>query len=92
MKWLLLTAIYFLPTIISGFNKRSNTITIFVGNLLLSWTVYFWFGSLVWAFCDTKNISDSINSDVNDQKSFTEENSFFLVDYVDPLIKWWKHL
>ncbi|MGV1016821.1 MAG: superinfection immunity protein [Fluviibacter phosphoraccumulans] len=89
--WLI--ALYFLPTIISLFNKRSSTFVIFVGNLLFSWTVIFWFGSLLWAFCDTKTIQLIDEEDEVDTPSPEKaKRSRNLNNYVDPLLQWWKHL
>ncbi len=47
LGFLLLLALYFLPTLI-GRNK-SNVGAIFVLNLLLGWTVIGWIVALVWA-------------------------------------------
>jgi hypothetical protein len=44
---LLLTLLYFLPSII-GHNKH-NAAAIFLLNLLLGWTVVGWFVAMVWA-------------------------------------------
>ncbi len=93
-RWLI--ALYFLPTIISLFNKRSSTFVIFLGNLLLSWTVIFWFGSLLWAFCDTKTIQPIDDEDEEDvvvtPSTAQAKGSRNLNNYVDPLLQWWKHL
>ena len=90
-NYLLIVTIYFLPSIISIFNPKSSFFVIFVGNLLFSWTVIFWFGSLLWAFCDTQTIqkSDELENEISasNDKNSRKRN---LVTYVEPLIKWWR--
>ena len=51
---LLVAAFYFLPTIIAGNRKKSNTGAIFVLNLFLGWSVIGWVVSLVWALSADK--------------------------------------
>jgi hypothetical protein len=98
-RWLI--ALYFLPTIISLFNKRSSTFVIFVGNLLFSWTVIFWFGSLLWAFCDTQTIQSEDEYEEADtpkpppkktEPKRAANRSGKLTQYVNPILHWWKHL
>ena len=45
----LVTAGYFLPSIIAGLSNHKNKIAIFVLNLLLGWTFLGWLGALVWS-------------------------------------------
>ena len=42
-------ALYFLPTIIAANRKKTNTVSIFVLNLFLGWSLVGWVVSLVWA-------------------------------------------
>lgn len=47
--FLILFAIYFLPSIIAVSKKKKNGVAIFVTNLLLGWTVLGWIISLIWS-------------------------------------------
>lgn len=52
-EWLLLillSPLYFLPTIIATARKNSNTIGIFLINFFLGWTLLGWIGAIIWAF------------------------------------------
>jgi len=51
--FIVLLAVYFLPTII-GYNKR-NAVAIFMLNLFLGWTFIGWVIALVWACTYDKN-------------------------------------
>jgi hypothetical protein len=42
--------IYFLPSIIAMVRKNTQTLAIFILNLILGWTGLGWVGALVWAF------------------------------------------
>jgi len=45
----LISAIYFLPTLIAFLRQHKNSLAIFLLNLLLGWTVLGWVVSLVWS-------------------------------------------
>jgi hypothetical protein len=45
----LISAIYFLPTLIAFLRQHKNSLAIFLLNLLLGWTVLGWVASLVWS-------------------------------------------
>ena len=47
--WLILGALYFVPTIISNVRQHHNSSAIFALNLLIGWTFIGWVGALVWA-------------------------------------------
>jgi hypothetical protein len=47
--FLIVAAIYFLPTIIAGVRGKRNTVAIFVLNFLLGWTFIAWVVALVWS-------------------------------------------
>ena len=49
---LLIFILYFLPTIISFFNKKCKSIPIFLVNLFWGWTIFVWFSMLIEAFSD----------------------------------------
>ena len=42
-------AVYFIPTFIAIARRQRNTLSIFILNLLLGWSVIGWVISLVWA-------------------------------------------
>jgi len=42
--------IYFLPSIIAMVRENTQTLAIFILNLILGWTGLGWVGALVWAF------------------------------------------
>lgn len=65
---------------------------IFVGNLCWSWTIFYWFGSLVWAFCDTKTEEPASEFEVEEETPSVKSPSGSLVTFVDPVIKWWKNI
>ena len=48
---LFLIALYVLPSIIAGLNKKKSTAGIIVLNLLTGWTFVGWVIALVWACC-----------------------------------------
>ena len=92
VDYLFIMLVYFLPSIISIFNPKSSFFVIFIGNLLFSWTVIFWFGSLVWAFCDTKTIqtnTDEYEDCLQDESQKGKRRG--LTQYVKPLLKWWRY-
>lgn len=45
-----LLGFYFLPTIIAYYRGSQYTLTIFIVNVILGWTVIGWFVFLIWAF------------------------------------------
>jgi hypothetical protein len=47
--------IYFLPSIIAMVRENTQTLAIFILNLILGWTILGWVGALVWAFVKQKN-------------------------------------
>lgn len=47
---LIFLAIYFLPTIIAGKNKKKNGAAIVIVNIFLGWTFIGWVVALAWAF------------------------------------------
>ncbi len=92
VDYLIIIAIYFLPSIISIFNPKSSFFVIFTGNLLLSWTVVYWFGSLIWAFCDTKTEQTNTHEDEHCPKGESQKcKRRGLTQYVKPLVKWWRY-
>lgn len=44
-----LVLVYFAPYIVARYNKKRNTVAIFVLNLFLGWTFLGWLLALVWA-------------------------------------------
>ena len=49
MELILLLILYLLPTIIAASRKHNDVRFIFMVNLILGWTLLFWFVPLVWA-------------------------------------------
>ena len=47
--WLVLLAIYFLPTIIAMVRNHTNKLAIIIVNVALGWTGIGWLGALIWA-------------------------------------------
>jgi len=47
--YILVTTLYFLPTIMAIVTKQHNVLSIFVINLFLGWTVVGWVLALSWA-------------------------------------------
>lgn len=43
-------ALYFLPTVVAGFRKKRNFVSIGLLNLFLGWTFIGWIIALIWAF------------------------------------------
>jgi hypothetical protein len=41
--------VYFVPTVIAGRRRHVHLLPIFVVNLVLGWTLFAWVGCLVWA-------------------------------------------
>ena len=41
--------VYFFPTVVAFYGKKSNRGAILVLNLLLGWTLLGWVGALIWA-------------------------------------------
>jgi len=50
--FLLLIALYFLPSVIAVIRNHRNRIPIILVNILLGWSFVGWVVSLVWAFTD----------------------------------------
>lgn len=48
--------IYFFPTFIARSRKHHNTVSIFVLNLLLGWSVIGWAVALAWAFSNPPRV------------------------------------
>lgn len=48
--FLLLAALYFLPTVIALKRRHANSKAIFALNLLAGWTVVGWIVAVVWSF------------------------------------------
>jgi len=53
---LIMTCIYFLPTIVAGLGKKRNVAGIAVLNLFLAWTMIGWVGALVWAVVEKEAV------------------------------------
>ena len=49
LVFLLLLALYFLPTIIALVTKKRNALAIFVLNFFLGWSLIGWVVALVWS-------------------------------------------
>ena len=51
LVWIMLIgfALYFVPTIVAHFNKKTNFAAIFILNIFLGWTLVGWVIALVWA-------------------------------------------
>ncbi|HEX78880.1 MAG TPA: superinfection immunity protein [Dehalococcoidia bacterium] len=49
LVFLLLLALYFLPTIIALVAKKRNTLAIFLLNFFLGWSFFGWVVALVWS-------------------------------------------
>lgn len=45
----LLAAFYLVPTLIAFLRKTDKLFFLFLVNALLGWTVFIWFGCLIWA-------------------------------------------
>lgn len=66
----LLLFLYFLPTVIAWFRRKSNTAAIFVLNLFLGWTFVGWIVSLVWAVTkDNKQQPIIVNTNVSNDRT-----------------------
>ena len=76
--YILLIALYFLPSII-GYNHR-NSGSIIILNLLLGWTLIGWIVALIWAISNDKKEIVVIHEN-NINKEYKSENS------TDELIK-----
>lgn len=46
----IVTALYFVPTIVAGMRKKRNLVSIGLLNFFLGWTVIGWIIALIWAF------------------------------------------
>lgn len=55
-------ALYFLPTLVASARGHSQTVAIFVLNLLLGWTIIGWVGAIVWAFTKTRKLESPSRS------------------------------
>jgi len=49
LTFILIGAVYFIPTIIANNKDKKNTQAIFLVNLLLGWTFIGWFVALIWS-------------------------------------------
>ncbi len=47
--FLLLIALYFVPTIVAFARKHKNAVAILILNIFLGWTGIGWIGALIWA-------------------------------------------
>ena len=54
--WLILFAVYLLPTIIACCRHCQSTLAIAVLNLLLGWTLILWIGASVWALVEKQHM------------------------------------
>ena len=55
IELLILTAMFFLPTIIA-FSRGHNALAIFLLNFFFGWTVIGWFWALIWAVTDRPRV------------------------------------
>ena len=53
-------AIYAIPIIIAKKRKCKDFIPIFILTLLAGWTVFFWFGALVWSLIGEPYVEDEL--------------------------------
>lgn len=56
---------YFLPTIIAFMRGHQSKLGIFLVNIFLGWTMFFWFICLVWSLCGSKPTVININNTNN---------------------------
>lgn len=47
--WLILMAVYFIPTFVAFGTKHPHRAPVLVLNIFLGWTVVGWVGALIWA-------------------------------------------
>lgn len=50
-----LIILYILPGIIASVRKHGSAMAIWLVDILLGWTVIFWFVALIWSFTSTGN-------------------------------------
>lgn len=58
MEFIILIAIYLLPTFIAAARSKANGGSIFVINLLLGWTLIGWAVALAWSVAEDKPRSE----------------------------------
>lgn len=56
--FVLLAAVYFVPTIVAKVRNHHNTMAIFLLNLFLGWILIGWVAALVWAVLKPAPTSD----------------------------------
>lgn len=80
-EWVLLLIafpVYFLPSIIAGYRRKSNVSAIIMLNLFLGWTVLGWIISCVWALSPDNNQASTViinNTGQSYSQEYKTENS-----------------
>jgi hypothetical protein len=59
IMWLLVLAVYFIPTIVGYVNHQPNAQSIAVLNIFLGWTLVGWVVALAWAFAAQKKATET---------------------------------
>ena len=80
--FIILSLIYFFPTMICVLRRHNNKIPIFIVNILLGWTFIGWVVALVWSFT-----SNTENQKVTQQKNTVNHNDDSLINQLERLKK-----
>ena len=81
-SFIILSLIYFFPTMICVLRRHNNKIPIFIVNILLGWTFIGWVVALVWSFT-----SNTENQKVTQQKNTVNHNDDSLINQLERLKK-----
>ena len=79
-SFIILSLIYFFPTMICLLRRHNNKIPIFIVNILLGWTFIGWVVALVWSFT-----SNTENQATNNQDRIDNDDS--LINQLERLKK-----
>ena len=71
---LIISSLYFIPTIIAFSRKRNNRTAIFILNLFLGWTFVGWIASLVWACVADKPQTIVVNNSYSSSEKTSDPN------------------
>ncbi len=62
---------YFIPTFVAYNRKKSNTLGIFMLNLLLGWSLIGWITALVWALSNNESSQQIIINSANPKSDYS---------------------
>ena len=81
-SFIVISLIYFFPTMICLLRKHNNKIPIFIVNIILGWTFIGWVVALVWSFT-----SNTENQKVTQQQNTVNHNDNSLINQLERLKK-----